>query len=142
MTTRRRVSSRRREPWGPDIAGVLVCLVLAGTLGLSIVGFLVLCMVGGAVHGCLQGRPDRRRRLIAWIRTRFSIPATLIGAVVALLVGLPPAWMFTFALATGAAARCLQRRPELRTRITGAIGNCASSAARWLKRRARRRRRR
>lgn len=131
---------QRREPWGPDIAGVLVCLVLAGAFGLSPVGFLVLCMVFGAAHGCLEGRPDRRKRLIAWIHTRFSIPATLIAAVVALLLGLPPAWVFTSALATGAAVRCLQRRPAWRKRIIGTIHRQIGGAFGRLKNRANRRR--
>lgn len=53
--------ARRREPWGPDIAGVLVCLVIAGALGLSAFGFLMLCMVIAAFHGYNQGRNDRRK---------------------------------------------------------------------------------
>lgn len=53
--------SRRREPWGPDIAGVFVCLVIAGMLRLSAVGFLVLCMVVAAFHGAAQNRSDRKR---------------------------------------------------------------------------------
>lgn len=53
--------SRRREPWGPDIAGVFVCLVIAGMLRLSALGFLVLCMVVAAIHGTAQGRNDRKR---------------------------------------------------------------------------------
>lgn len=55
-----RPNRRTREPWGPDIAGVLVCLVIAGMLRLSAVGFLLLCMVVAAFHGWFGGRNERR----------------------------------------------------------------------------------
>jgi len=60
MSDRR--SRKAREPWGPDIAGVLACLVIAGMLGLSAVGFLMLCVIVAAIHGYRQGRGDRRAR--------------------------------------------------------------------------------
>lgn len=58
MSDRR--NRRGSEPWGPDIAGVLVCLVIAGMLGLSAAGFLVLVCVAGGVIGYRQGRAERR----------------------------------------------------------------------------------
>ena len=55
------MSRRKREPWGPDIAGVFVCLVVAGMLRLSAAGFLLLCMAVAAVHGFAGGRRERKR---------------------------------------------------------------------------------
>ncbi|MDE0499288.1 MAG: hypothetical protein OXH86_18275 [Acidimicrobiaceae bacterium] len=60
------MSSRRRGPWGSDIVGVGVCVVLFGLLRGSPLGFtedpqgfLAFAGIAGGLVGCLQGRPDR-----------------------------------------------------------------------------------
>jgi len=58
MSDRR--NRKAREPWGPDIAAVLVLFVVAGWLGLPPTGFIVLVCVVGGVVGYRQGRAERR----------------------------------------------------------------------------------
>jgi len=85
------MARRRRESWGPDIAGVLICVVVFGLISgapftSNPMGFLMFCCVAAGFHGYLQGRPERQRRLIRWIHARFSIPTALVLAVVALML--------------------------------------------------------
>jgi len=139
------MARRRRESWRPDIAGVLICVVVFGLISgapftSNPAGFLMLCIVGGGLVGYLQGRPDRKRRLIRWIHARFSIPTALALFVVALMLRWHGPALLMLTLGGSAAVRYFQRRPEQRARITGAVHNCASRAARSLKGRASRRR--
>ncbi|MXY02593.1 MAG: hypothetical protein F4190_12600 [Acidimicrobiales bacterium] len=204
------MSSRRRGPWGSDIVGVGVCVVLFGLLRGSPLGFtedpqgfLAFAGIAGGLVGCLQGRPDRQQRTVrffqevlngagvfigvfiavllqeplgvilasgliggaiaryyqlhpgrhhqrlvawsrtclAWVHTRCSIPASIVAAGIALMLGLPSGSILAFALATGVAVRLLGNRSGRLGGIADSVGYRAGGTARWLKGQAVRRER-
>lgn len=149
------MSARKREPWGPDIAGVLICAVVFGLLRGSTsplgftsdpLGFLAFCGIVATVHGYLQGRPDRQKRVTRsvarFIQERLSKTGLLVGGATALMLNRSLGVLLVYAVIGGAVGRCFQNRPERLNRITGTIHARTDRAVEWLRIQASRRKRR
>lgn len=120
------MARRKREPWKPDIIGVLVCAVVFGLIQGSPfidnpLGFVMFCGIAGGFVGYLQIRPVQRKRLIRWIHAWFSIPATIAGAAIALILNQTGIAFITITLAAGAAVRCLRRPQDERKRLVAGL---------------------
>ncbi len=116
------MARRKREPWKPDIIGVLVCAfvfsLFQGTpFTADPLNFVMFCGFAGGLVGYLQIRPEKRKRLIRWIHTWFSIPGMLISSLIALSLPLSGIWYFVFVLAIGAVVRFLRHPQDESKRI-------------------------
>ena len=141
------MSSRRHAPWGPDIAGVLICAVVFGLLRGSPLGFtadpqgfLAFAAISGALVGIFRGRPDRQERLARFFLEALNIAGVLTGAVIAMLLRQPPGAILVSGLVGGVIAKYYEQHPDRRERLLGTIRAHADKAARQIKNQANRER--
>jgi len=120
------MSSRRHAPWGPDIAGVLICAVVFGMLRGSPLGFtadpqgfLAFAAISGALVGIFRGRPDRQERLARFFLEALNIAGVLTGAVIAMLLRQPPGAILVSGLVGGVIAKYYEQHPDRRERLLG-----------------------